>query len=147
MPETFTLDNTPSGQITAADVDAAFAPRPPGVDPALERNLAQAEKDPRRQKPFVSKATYLNPNIPGHPEYNDQGKSPLDVLRQEKEAQQKKATAASKTFTLDDEEQQPKPEAGSPKDVRAAMDEIHRRLSASPSATVRGIAEALASGA
>src|SRR5215468_10304484 len=78
MPESFSLEEVMGQQ-----------PQGP-VDPELDKQIARYEQMPSKGKPFTAAAKYLNPNIPGHPEYNDEGKSPLQVLYQEREAQRKK---------------------------------------------------------
>jgi hypothetical protein len=119
MPESFTLEEVlgaqpqgavdpepPSGTITGKDVDEAFAYQQEkvrtGKDPELDRQIDRYSTMPSKQRPFQAAAWKLNPNIPGHPEENSAGKTPMQVLNQEREAQKKRATAAPSSFTLED---------------------------------------------
>jgi hypothetical protein len=116
----FTLDDapaSPAGPITAGDVDAAFdyqAEKARGVDPELDKQIERYSTMPSKQTPFKAAAWSLNPKIPGHPEYDDEGKSAIGVLKQEREAQSKRSAGKARVFTLDDEPvQKPKPEEAS----------------------------------
>lgn len=124
MARVFTLDDapaSPAGPITAGDVDAAFdyqAEKARGVDPELDKQIERYSTMPSKQTPFKAAAWSLNPKIPGHPEYDDEGKSAIGVLKQEREAQSKRSAGKARVFTLDDEPvQKPKPEEASPAEI------------------------------